>query len=83
MVIENGKVAMRYYQPIPKDIQIGKEFYHFRTKKTISMAWVLTEHADKVMAIRRTDCGTCGGNLPIFSYASEAAVRIWEGRAER
>jgi hypothetical protein len=83
MVIENGKVAMKYYQPIPKDIQIGKEFYRFRTKKNISMAWVLIEHVDRVLAIRRVDCSSCGGNLPIFRYASESNVRVWEGRAER
>lgn len=72
---DQGWVALTYYQPMPKQIEVGNTTYLFDVKAAISMAWIRPEHVDTVLEIRKQCCG--GSKQRVFRYANEDAVRIW------
>jgi hypothetical protein len=74
-----NQTAIRYYQPTPvlvKNTPSGKEYY-FNVVAAISMAWVDAEDVQNIIDRRKTCCG--GNKRVLFSYANDAAVRIWGG----
>ncbi len=70
-----GWVAMTYYQPAPKQVQVGNITYSFDVKAAISMAWIRPEHVDAVSTMTKQCCGDT--KRRIFRFANEDAVRIW------
>lgn len=69
-----GKVYLRYYQPIPKYVQLGKREFATSVQHGISM--LLVDEAD-VPAFLALEGGCCGGKRKIFGYASPNAVSVW------
>jgi hypothetical protein len=70
-----GKVALRYYQPIPKQIQIGSEYYYFDCQHGVSMFFA--NEAD-VPALLNVIGGCCGGQKKVISLASESAYNVYK-----
>lgn len=67
-----GQVAIRYYQPAPKAVRIGKKNYAFACSNGIpySWSWVDAEDVNKILAQLG---GCCGGKRLIFSPVSDEA----------
>jgi hypothetical protein len=77
----DGKVALRYYQPIPKMIKVENENYFFDCQHGISMAFVEEKDVPKLLSFLG---GCCGGKRLVISLASEAIYKHWlEGRGGR
>jgi hypothetical protein len=74
MILHDGKVAVRYHQPIPKYIKIGKKEYVCDVKHSVSMLLVDEE---EVPALLNFLGGCCGGKKKVFSLPSEEAYNIW------
>ena len=69
------RVALRYYQPIPKRVVLpGKKEYVTNVRHGVSL--VLAEEAD-VPALLAFEGGCCGGKRKVFSLATELAVKVW------
>lgn len=73
---EDGQVALQYYQPIQKYVQVGQSEYVFTVSANISMTWVNPGDVPAMLALRRTDCACASGN-PVVFYANESSVRRW------
>lgn len=72
---EQGQVAVRYYQPIPKLVELGNgHSYYFDVKFSVSMAWV---DAEDVQTLFNTLGGCCGGQRQVFFHASQDNVNFW------
>lgn len=82
---EAGEIAMRYLREQRILIECGnqKELgqYVFHMRHGISMSYVPERHVGCCLAVVG---GCCGQAKPgVIVFASEADIRIWEGRAER
>lgn len=73
-VYHEGKVALRYYQPVPKYVQIGDKEYVCDVRHHVSMLLVPEE---EVPALLAHEGGCCGGKRKVFSLATENAYNIW------
>jgi hypothetical protein len=80
-VNEQGYVAMRYSQPIIKEVQVPGGFYTFYPNRNISMCWVKPELVDAVLNVKGGCCGR--SNNQVFWLASQSDANIWEGKSER
>jgi hypothetical protein len=75
----DGNVAVRYYQNSPKTIQVNGRTYNFVFQnKYVTMAWVLPEDVDTVLAITHKCCPGSGPKH-IFRLASQQEVNLWTG----
>ena len=70
----DGKVAVRYYQPIPKTIDVAGKKYS--TNVHFGIALVLADESD-VPALLNHLGGCCGGKRHVFSLATPLAIQIW------
>ena len=66
-------VAVRYYQTIPKHINISGETYIFSVRNNISLCWVRPEHVDRMLATKKTCCG--GNRKTVFFLADEVHIK--------
>jgi len=71
----DGKVAMVYYQPMPKLIKVGNKDYWFDCQHGISMAFV--DETD-VTPLLNFMGGCCGGKKKVIFLASEAQHSHWK-----
>lgn len=71
----NGKVALRYAQPIDKYIKVGQAEYVFHCEHAVSLAFVEEEH---VQAMLDYLGGCCGKRQHVISLASPAAYSHWK-----
>jgi len=69
----DNRVAVRYYQTIPKKITIGGETYIFSVRANISLCWVKPEHVDRMLATKKTCCGN--SRKRVFFLADETHIR--------
>lgn len=70
----NGKVYIRYYQPTPKYIQVGKNEYVTTVRFGVSM--ILADEND-VPALLAAEGGCCGGKRKIFALPNQESVNVW------
>ena len=70
----DGRVAIRYYQPIPKYVKLGSKEYVCSVQHAVSMLFV--EEAD-VPALLAHEGGCCGGKRKVFSLATQSAVNVY------
>ena len=81
MTIENavytqeGKVAVRYEQPMPKAVKIGNKTIVFDSQFGVSLAFVDEEDVAPLLAVKG---GCCGGQHQIITLASEVAYSHWQ-----
>lgn len=80
MIIENGLVAMKYFQQVPQKVKLGKDVYFFTVKANICMAWVKQEHVTTILEIVRTCCG--GNKTKPYRLANELDVKRWMNRGQ-
>lgn len=72
---DDGWIALKRFQTINKLVTVGDTQYLFATRANICMAWIMPEHVDAILAIRRVCCS--GSKKPMFTYANENDVRRW------
>jgi len=71
----DGKVVLRYHQPIPKLIKIGDKNFYFDPKHGVSLSLVNEEDVPALLAYLG---GCCGGKKHVISLASEAIYKHWQ-----
>lgn len=70
-----GKIYIRYYQPVPKMVQVSGRTYVCDVRRGVSM---LVVEESEVPALLAHEGGCCGGRRKVFSLASQGAVNLWE-----
>lgn len=70
----DGRVALLYYQPIPKIINVNGKEYYVDVRHAVPL--LLAEEPD-VPALLEYLGGCCGGKRKVFTLASEMAVKVW------
>jgi hypothetical protein len=73
-VYSDGKVAVRYHQPVPKYVKIGDKEYVCDVKHGVSM--LLVEESE-VPALLAVEGGCCGGKKKVFSLCGQEAFNVW------
>ena len=71
---ENGKVYVRYYQPIPKYVTVGGREYVCDVQHGVSMLLVNEEEVPPLLSHKG---GCCGGERLVFSLPSQEAVNVY------
>jgi len=71
---DNGEVAVKYYQTIPKKIHIAGTTYVFSVRNNISLCWIQEEHVSTVLSMTKTCCGG-SKKSGIFRIATETDLR--------
>ena len=69
-------VAICYYQTIPHIIQVVDVTYAFSVKNNICLAYIQSEHVDKVLNMTKTCCGN--NKKKVYRRATEVDERRWE-----
>lgn len=73
---EDGKVVVRYEQPMPKAVQLNQDtMVFFDCQYGISLAFV---NEDIVPQLLNAEGGCCGGKHKIISLASAVAYSHWK-----
>lgn len=81
MTIENavynaeGKVIVRYEQPMPKAVKIGDKTIVFDCQYGVSLAFVDEEDVAPLLGYIG---GCCGGGKHVITLASEVAYSHWK-----
>lgn len=73
-VYVDGKVAVVYYQPMPKLVKVGEHSHFFDCKFGVSLALV---DESEVPVLLNHMGGCCGGKRKIISLASQGVYRHW------
>lgn len=73
-VYHNGKVALRYYQPIPKFINVSGKEYVCNVQHGVSV--VLVDESE-VPAFLSVIGGCCGGQRKLFALCGQEAFNVW------
>jgi hypothetical protein len=74
--MEANKVALVYYQPIPRLIEnVNGHSYYFNPEWSVSLCWVLPEDVDTLLSIRG---GCCGQHKQICHRATENEIKVFE-----
>lgn len=73
----DGKVAIRYKEPIPKYATVNGHEYVFSARFSVSLAWVDENDVPALLAAppKRSCCG--GGAGSMFSLANQASINCW------
>lgn len=75
MIIQDGKVAIDYYQTIQHVVQVGQHEYVFVVRADICMAWIDEADVPAILGITKQCCG--GNRTTVYRYANENDVRRW------
>lgn len=75
VVNDAGQVAVKYFQPIDQFLKIGSKTYHFKTMKSLSIAWIDAEDVDSVLNVVKECCG--GNRMRVFRLEHETHVKRW------
>ena len=73
-VYSDGKVAVRYYQPVPKYVNIGGKEYVCTVRHGVSLLLV---DESEVPALLAAEGGCCGGKRKIFALCGQEAFSVW------
>lgn len=75
---EKGEIGVQYYQPVPKQILLRNNHgYSFHVQRNVSMAWILPEDVDAVLAL---PYGCCGHQkVGAFFLASQMSIDVFLG----
>lgn len=71
---KEGKVYVRYYQPIPKYVKVGTREYVCDVQHGVSM--LLVDEAE-VQPLLDFFGGCCGGKRKVFSLPTQEAVNVY------
>ena len=70
-----NKIALCYYQPIPKLIEFGSKGYYFDCQHSVSLSWVDEVDVSYLLSVRG---GCCGRNTPVCHVANENEIKVFE-----
>jgi hypothetical protein len=73
-IYHEGKVAVRFHQPIPKYVRTGKNEYVCDVRHGVSLLLVSEEEAAPLLAV---EGGCCGGKKKVFSLCGQEAFNVW------
>lgn len=71
----DGKVALTYYQPIPKLVSLQGKSVYFDCQYGISMAFVDEGDVEPLLSVLG---GCCGGKKTIIHLASQVQYEHWK-----
>jgi hypothetical protein len=69
-----GKIFLRFYQPVPKLIKVGNLSFNFVVRLGISICLVDEEDVPQLLALQG---GCCGRKRQIVALASYEAANLW------
>lgn len=72
---ENGKVVLRYFQPIPKLVKVQGRAVYFDAQHGISLAFVDDDIVPPLLAYLG---GCCGGQRQVIFLATETQYSHWK-----
>lgn len=75
VVTPEGKVAITYYQPIPKLVRVGNTQVYFDCQYGISLALVDESLVPSLLGVLG---GCCGGKRQIIHLASQVQYDHWK-----
>ena len=83
VVERDGKVALIHHNSNPsRPIQVGEKVYQAVPQHNISLMWVDTQDAERIVNSPelKTKVCDCGGGVskPLFRYANELDVSLFE-----
>lgn len=70
-----GKVVMRYFQPMPKAVRVGSNTIFFDSKFGVSLAFVDEQDVQSLLDFRG---GCCGAKQQVITLASEVSYSHWQ-----
>ena len=70
----DGKVVLRYSQPVPKYINVAGNEYICNVQHGVSLLFV---EESEVPPLLEYKAGCCGGEKKMFSLASQMAYNVW------
>jgi len=73
--MDQNKVALCYYQPIPKYIIVNGHEYVFGCEHSISLCWVDEGDVQTLLSLKG---GCCGMNTPLCHKAGEMEIKVFE-----
>jgi hypothetical protein len=74
--MEQNKVALVYYQPIPKLIEnVNGHAYYVDPKWGVPIVWVEPEDVNIMSSLKG---GCCGGNRLLFHRANDVEIKVSE-----
>ena len=73
-VYHDGKIALRYYQPIPKYVRVGQNEYVCDVRYGVSLLLVSEEEVAPLLSVIG---GCCGGQRKVFSLCGQEAFNVW------
>lgn len=75
-VYVDGKVVLRYKEPMPKAVKIGNKTITFDCKFGVSLAFVNENDVQALLDYTKTCCG--GNKQHVITLASEVAYSHWQ-----
>lgn len=73
-IYQDGKVVVRYYQPIPKLVRVGGEDYMTSVQHGVSLVFIDEQNVPAFLAYLG---GCCGGKRRVFSLCSQEAYNVY------
>ena len=70
----DGKVALRYFQPVPKYVSVEGKQYIFDVRHAISLIFVPEEEVPALLGVLG---GCCGQKRPVISLATSVQYSHW------
>jgi len=80
-VNEQGQVAIKFYQTLPRVVRVGGVDYAFVVRANICLAWINSEHVGIILAMKHKCCGDSYNQA--YFYANESDVRRWTNNGGR
>ena len=71
---EEGKVALVYYQPIPRVVKYQDKVYSFDCQHGVSLGWVDKEDVDGLLTLKG---GCCDRKRQMLFVASQPVYTHW------
>lgn len=73
-VYVDGKVALRFFQPVPKYVSANGKQYIFNVQHAISLIFVPEEEVSHLLGVMG---GCCGNKRPVISLATPVQYSHW------
>lgn len=73
-VYYDGKVAIRYAQPIPKYVIVNGKEYVCDVRHGVSLLLVSDEEVAPLLSV---EGGCCGGKRKVFALCGQEAFNVW------
>jgi hypothetical protein len=72
---DEGKVILRYFQPVDKLIRVGNDYFSFTSQFGISLGFFNEEDVPKLLEVTG---GCCDRKRKVISEATETQYEHWK-----